>query len=117
MLAQQADYILALKGNQGKCHRAVVAYCQTTCFDRWATYPADYDAFDRRHGRWVRRRAWVLPLCDELAARRDGPGRRAIIAIETIRQVQHQPGTHVELRYYLSSFATTSPVAPTRQRF
>lgn len=103
LLGQQADYILALKGNQGRCHRAVVAYCQATCFDRWATYPADYDAFDRRHGRWVRRRAWVLPLCDKLAALRDWPGLRAVIAVETIRQVQHQPGTHVEIRYYLTS--------------
>lgn len=103
LLAQQADYILALKGNQGKCHRAVVIYCQAICFDRWATYPADYDAFDRWHGRWVRRRAWVLPLCEELAALRDWPGLRAVIAVETIRQVQHQTGTHVEIRYYLTS--------------
>lgn len=108
LLAQQADYILALKGNQGRCHRAVVAYCQATCFDRWATCPADDDAFDRRHGRWVRRRAWVLPLCNELAALRDWPGLRAVIAVETIRQVPHQPGTHVEIRYYL----TRCPDAP-----
>ena len=81
----------------------MVAYCKATCFERWASYPADYDAFDRRHGRWVRRRAWVLPLNNELAALRDWPGLRAIIAVETIRQVQHQPGTHVELRYYLTS--------------
>lgn len=98
LLAQQADYILALTGNQGRGHRAVVAYCQATYFDRWATYPADYDAFDRRHGRWVRHRAWVLPLSDELAALRDWPGLRAVIAIETIRQVPHPPGTHVEIR-------------------
>lgn len=103
LLAQQADYILALKGNQGRCHRAVVAYCQTSCFKRRATYPADYDVCDRQHGRWVRLRAWVLALCEELAALRDWPGLRAIIAIETIRQVQHQPGTHVEICYYLTS--------------
>ena len=103
LLAQQADYVLALKGNQGRCHRAVVAYCQATCFQRWAHYPADYDAFDRRHGRWVRRRAWVLPLPEELTALRDWPGLRSIVVVETIRQVQHQTGTHVELRYYLTS--------------
>ena len=74
-----------------------------SCVDRWAEYPADYDAFDRRHGRWVRRRAWVLPLGDEVAALQTWPGLRAIIAVETIRQVQHQPGTHVEWRYYLIS--------------
>jgi len=38
LLAQQADYILALKGNQGKCHRAVVSYCKAACFDLGATY-------------------------------------------------------------------------------
>lgn len=103
LLAQQADYILALKGNQRTCHRAVVAYCKAACFDLGATYPPNYDAFDCRHGRWVRRRAWVLPLCDELAALQDWPGLRAILAIETIRHVQHQPGTHTEIRYYLTS--------------
>lgn len=103
LLAQQADYIFALKGNQGRYYRAVKTYCQVSCVDRWAAYPADYDAFDRRHGRWVRRRAWVLPLGDEVAALQTWPGLRAIIAVETIRQVQHQPGTHVEWRYYLTS--------------
>ena len=104
ILAQQADYVLALKGNQGTRHRAVVAYCQATCFDRWATQKADYDALDRSHGRLVRRRAWVLPVTDELlAALLPWPGLRAIIAIETIRQVRHQPGTHAEIRYYLTS--------------
>ena len=57
LLAQQADHIFALKGNQGRCCRAVKTYCQGSCVDRWAEHPADYDAFDRRHGRWVRRRA------------------------------------------------------------
>ncbi len=103
LLARQADYIFALKGNQGRSYRAVNTSCQESCVDRWAAYPADYDAFDRRHGRWVRRRAWVLPLSDALAALRAWPGLRAVIAVETIRQVQHQPGTHVEWRYYLTS--------------
>ena len=103
LLAQQADYILALKVNQGRCYRAVVAYCKTACFDRGATYPPEYEVFGCRHGRWVRRRAWGLPVSDELAAWRDWPGLRAIIAVETIRHVHHQPGTHAEIRYYLTS--------------
>lgn len=103
LLAQQADYILALKGNQRTCHRAVVAYCKAACFDLGATYPPNYDTFDCRHGRWVRRWAWVLPVSDELAALQDWPGLQAILAIETIRHVQHQPGTHAEIRYYPTS--------------
>ncbi|SNS08657.1 ISAs1 family transposase [Hymenobacter mucosus] len=103
LVAQQADYILALKGNQGRYYRAVKAYCHTACCQRWVEYPADYDAFDHRHGRRVRRRAWVLPLGEELAGLRAWPGLQAIIVVETIRQVQHQPGTRAEWRYYLTS--------------
>ena len=103
LLAQQADYILALKGNQGRYYRAIKTYAHACCVDRWAAYPADYDAFDRRHSRWVRRRAWVLPLGQELAGLRAWPGLRAIIVVETIRSVQYQPGTRAEWRYYLTS--------------
>lgn len=42
-------------------------------------------------------------LGEELVGLRTWPGLRAVIAVETIRQVQHQPGTHVEWRYYLTS--------------
>ena len=41
LLAQQADYIFALKGNQGRYYRAVKTYCQGSCVERWAEYPAD----------------------------------------------------------------------------
>jgi predicted transposase YbfD/YdcC len=102
-LAQQADYILALKGNQGRYHRAVKAYGHACCVDRWREYPADYDAFDRRPGRWVRRRAWVLPVGEHLAGIRAWPGLQAVIVVETIRSVQHQPGTRAEWRHYLTS--------------
>ena len=103
LLAQQADYILALKGNQGRYYRAVKAYCQACCVERWVQHPADYDAFDHRHGRRVRRRAWVLPLGQDLAGLRAWPGLQAIIVVETIRQVHYQPGTRAEWRYYLTS--------------
>jgi predicted transposase YbfD/YdcC len=35
---------------------------------------------------------------------------QAILAIETIRHVQHQPGTHAEIRYYLTSCADAPAV-------
>lgn len=103
LLAQQADYILALKGNQGRYHRAIKAYAHACCVDRWAEYSVNHDAFDRRHGRWVRRRAWVLLLGLELAGLRAWPGLRAVIVVETIRSVQYQQGTRAEWRYYLTS--------------
>jgi len=52
----------------------------------------------------------VLPLGEELAALQDWPGLWAIIAVETIRHVQHQPGTQAEIRYYLTSCPDTPAV-------
>lgn len=66
-------------------------------------YLANYDVCDSQHGRWVRCRAWVLPLGAELAALRDWPGLRAVIAVETIRQVHHQPGTQAPVRWQTTS--------------
>jgi predicted transposase YbfD/YdcC len=103
ILDQQADYILALKGNQGNRHKAVVNYCAAACLSRSAPLKPFYDAFDETHGRLVRRRAWVCPEASELDALRDWPGIRNVLAIETIRSVAHSYETQAEIRYYLTS--------------
>ncbi|MEA9445091.1 ISAs1 family transposase [Candidatus Fukatsuia symbiotica] len=103
IIAQQADYILALKGNQKKCHKAVVDYCHTTCIAVPAAIKPDYDAFDDSHGRRVRRRGWVLPCVDKLAELQAWPELRNIILIENIRSINHRHKTTCELHYYLSS--------------
>lgn len=103
IIDQQADYILALKGNQGKKHKAVVAFCEAKCL----TYPSSikpvYDAFDDSHGRTVRRRGWVIPVTDELSELQDWPGVQNVVMVETIRSVQYVAGVTCDLRYYLSS--------------
>jgi hypothetical protein len=63
-----------------------------------------HDASDHQHWPWVRRRVWVLPLSDEIAVLRHWLGLRAVIVTETIRQMQHQLGTHAEIRYYLPNY-------------
>jgi predicted transposase YbfD/YdcC len=103
ILDQQADYILALKGNQSKKHKAVVAFCQTECLSYPSSIKPTYDAFDDRHGRTVRRRGWVIPVTDRLSDLQDWPGVRNVVMVETIRSVQYVKGVTSDLRYYLSS--------------
>lgn len=119
IIDRQADYIIALKGNQEKRHNAVVEYCRTVCTAIPARILPDYDAFDDSHGRTVRRRGWVLPLTDELTLLQDWPGIRNIIMIENIRCVDHSSETTCELRYYLSSCqdAPAVQIAAVRQHW
>lgn len=103
IINQQADYLLALKGNQKKRHRSVVDYCQATCLTPGTSIKPDVDAFDELHGRLVRRRGWVCPVNEALAVLHDWPGIRNIVLIERIRSVNGSDTTSTELRYYLSS--------------
>ncbi|PNM27243.1 ISAs1 family transposase [Yersinia enterocolitica] len=105
ILDQQADYILALKGNQSKKHKAVVAFCHTECLSYPSSIKPTYDAFDDRHGRTVRRRGWVIPVTDRLSDLHDWPGVQNVVMVETIRSVQYVKGVTSDLRYYLSSCA------------
>jgi len=109
ILEHKADYVLALKGNQGTLHRAVVALCAQQCFGRNAPQRAVMDAFDDSHGRTVRRRAFACAVDAQQAPFNAWPGLRQVLAVETIRQ---QPGksTVADIRYYLSSCADAPEV-------
>jgi hypothetical protein len=45
------------------------------------------DAFDKRHGRLVRRRVFACPDVGAFATLKDWPGLKAVLAVETIRGV------------------------------
>ncbi|MDE9536826.1 ISAs1 family transposase [Xenorhabdus bovienii] len=61
----EADYILSLKGNQGKTFSEAVDYFQQQQIAQKPYLKPDHDKFDDSHGRTVRRRGWVLPLTSE----------------------------------------------------
>jgi predicted transposase YbfD/YdcC len=102
ILEQKADSILALKGNQGNRHKAVMNYCAAACLSVSAPLKLFYDAIDETHGCLVRRRAWVCLKASRLGALRDWPGVRNILARETIRSVAHSHEVQADIRYYLT---------------
>ncbi len=63
ILAQGADYLLALKGHQKKAYRQVQGYCKQNAFDVLANMCAIVDAFDVMRGRVI------PPFMEELFCR------------------------------------------------
>jgi predicted transposase YbfD/YdcC len=103
IVAQGADYILALKGNQKSLYNAVQHYCDEHCFRVGSSIRPTVDYVDDSHGRFVRRRAFVCPEACHLAALQQWAGLRQVLAVETIRQMNNRTGTQCEIRYFLSS--------------
>ncbi len=99
-----ADYLIALKANQGRMFRAVQSHCDAACFARGAKLRPAYDSFDDSHGRLVRRRVFVCPGLQNDPALRDWPGLKSVLAIETIRSINGRAGTQAEIRYFLASY-------------
>ena len=101
--ARGGDYVLALKGNQGRLHEDVRLYLDD---------PAQADKLqscqqvDGDHGRIETRRATVCHEVAWLREHHDWPGLAAIGKIEATRETARQ--TKTETRYYIMS-ATLSP--------
>lgn len=102
---QGADYVLALKDNQGTLHRDVQETFARADADGWPGVAHDFaQSVDKGHGRIDTRRAWVLTDAEHLAWLQAGhawPGLGAVGRVEAERRIGT---THTrEYRYYLLS--------------
>ena len=113
IVARGADTLIALKGNQRALHAATRDWFAERAFALGGGLRPCFDTMDERHGRLVRRCAFVtdvaeLPAAAELVAA--WPGLRRVVAVETKRLVENPaPGAprsvSREVRYYLTSSA------------
>jgi len=102
IIEREADYVLALQGNQGSLHDAVIEYLDTHSQDDFADLPVRrHTTTESSHGRDTTRCYIQLPVPDNLVGADLWAGLRTIgVAISaTIRDGQET----VETRYYLSS--------------
>jgi predicted transposase YbfD/YdcC len=100
--AQEADYVLALKGNHGELHAAVVDFCAAVREDRTANLEVStHTTVDGEHGRIETRRYWSIVAVDWLPGFAQWRDLRSIGLVEAQREVNGQVTTHA--RYYLSS--------------
>jgi len=110
ILDQGADYLLALKGNQGHLLDDVSDIFQTAQAIQFKEVVHDHaHTTDKGHGRIEIRRAWTLSDPAELRYLRDlhqWPQLHSVVMLQAERRVANTIST--ETRYYISSLVLTA---------
>jgi len=104
IVEQGADYVLALKGNQGVMHDEVeLFFAGARQHEFWDIPYRVHHTVDGEHGRIEERRYWLVSEIDWLAETRAWRGLHSFGMVEAQRTVGET--TTVERRYYLTSLA------------
>lgn len=105
ILERRADYVLALKGNQGTLRDDVEVFAaEQKANDFNETNVSRSTTVDGDHGRIETREVTVLHDVDWLGERHDWPGLCAVIMIESRRELRGGAGrTERETRFYITS--------------
>jgi predicted transposase YbfD/YdcC len=104
IVEQGADYVLALKGNQGVRHDEVeLFFTGARQHEFWNIPYRFHHTVDGEHGRIEERRYWLVTEIDWLAETRAWPKLRSVGLVEAQRTIGET--TTVERRYYLTSLA------------
>ncbi|MDT5123535.1 MAG: hypothetical protein QOC96_3017 [Acidobacteriota bacterium] len=102
---QEADYVLALKGNQETLYEDVVRYFDWALADKFKqTVYTSYETTDGEHGRLEVRRYYATSDIEWLSQKAGWKGLQSIAMVESERTVSGQE-TSRERRYYSSSLA------------
>ena len=96
IVAKQADYLLAVKGNQPTLYQAI----QDAFPDR-KDQIVHVEQVEQGHGRIVAQRCSVLPATG-IVSENDWPGCTVIVRIDSVRQVKGKQSS-MEQRYYIAS--------------
>lgn len=96
---KKADYVLALKGNQGTLHEDVKQYWEDPKLSK-EEYD-EYETTEKGHGRIEIRKYRITDKLDWLAPREEWKGLRCIAMVESQREIGGQKT--LERRYYLTS--------------
>ena len=102
IIDKRADYILALKGNQGTLRDDVELFANEQKARGFADTKVSVDeTVDGDHGRIETRRAIVIHDVAWLQDRHDWPGLKGLVIVESTREIGAK--TERETRYYLTS--------------
>ena len=104
IIESEADYVLALKGNQETLHQAVIDYIDEQSEDDFATANARrHQTQETGHGREETRSYIQMPVPKDLPKLEQWKGLKSIGMVES-KCVRDGKET-VEIRYYISSLA------------
>lgn len=104
LVERGADYVLALKQNQGDLHAQVVAH-----FTPMLAQPPAHQHLDKGHGRGERRRVWCSQDLGLVDAGAGWAGLRTLVCVQTTRWLNGRE--EQATRYFLSSLAQANAAA------
>ncbi len=102
IVAKQADYIIALKENQGELFQQIDEYLA-----RNKAHLPCYEQINKDHGRGEKRLVYVAPKVDYLEATDEWLNLNTLVLVESTRIVNNKETTHKKL--YISSLKDKSP--------
>jgi len=110
ILAQKADYVLALKGNQGTLREDVELFAAEQKANGFKdTKVSRHQTVDGDHGRIETRTYTAIHDVAWLQERHDWPGLQGVVMVESVREIPgSSPGTDKierETRFYITSLA------------
>ncbi len=112
ILEERADYVLAVKRNQGRLHEGVADVFDLARKSGFDSLDHDYhETVNAGHGRVETRRCWAVSDLDHIRYVDDGgqwPGLTTLVMVEGERIVGGK--TTVESRYYISSLPNDASV-------
>ena len=104
ILDRKADYVLALKGNQGSLRDDVAIFtAEQKDNDFKDTTISRDETVDGDHGRIETRTTTVIHDIGWLQERHDWPGLKAVVMVESTREIGEK--TERETRFYITSLA------------
>jgi len=102
IIDKEADYVLALKGNQGNLHEDVKLFLDDAKENNFKDIPFDsYETVDGDHGRIETRRYYTTPDIDWLYGKENWKNLNIIGMVESERCIGDK--VTAETRYYISS--------------
>ena len=109
---RQADYILALKGNQGTLRKDVDLFvAEQKARDFKDTTISHSETVDGDHGRIETRAITVIHDIDWLQERHAWPGLKSVVMVESTRELSDK--TERETRFYITSLVLlANQIAP-----
>ena len=102
IIEQEGDYVLALKGNQGRLAQAVETFFDKADQEGFQNTAWDYyEHGEKGHGREETRRLWCSDQLASIEEAEQWKGLHSVIMVESYRKVDEKET--LEYRYYISS--------------
>ncbi len=111
IIERDADYVLALKGNQGVFHKEVEEFFEEALHLQFEDTPHQFfqSGMEKDHGRLEKRKYWLVTELDWSSKAKEWAGLKAVGMVESERT--HDGKTSIERRFFCTSLSDVKSFA------